>query len=92
MALVSYSRYSQAGNRQASTHWPPGEREGPRGTRVAPPEPQAAGRYRLVVDTAAAATAVHDGEDHDGHKSSQRGPDPEGSGREWHYETPFTRE
>jgi hypothetical protein len=41
---------------------------------------------------AAATTAIHDGEDHDGHQSSQRGSDPKGSAREWHSGPPSTRE
>jgi len=45
--------------------------------------------YRLVAARATATAAVHDGEDHDGNQSSQRGSDPKGSAREWHSGPPF---
>jgi hypothetical protein len=59
----------------------------PRNQNVRPSEPQVAGCYQLVAATA--TTAVHDGEDHDGHQSGEGGSDPKSSAREWHSKPPF---
>jgi hypothetical protein len=59
----------------------PASGRGPRNQNIDPS--RGAKRYRLVAASATTA-AIHDGEDHDGHQSSQRGSDPKGSAREWH--------
>jgi hypothetical protein len=64
----------------------PASGRGPGIQSVRPSRAAGCGCYQLVAATATAA--VHDGEDHDGHQSSQRGSDPKGSAREWHSKPP----